>query len=130
MCCGAEGCRRRAMPPSVRFLGRRVYLEVVVLVGSVVALLHRALFRAVPAVGVPRRTLDRWRGWWTVAFPASHCGRRVMAGIASRSDNQALPLSWLDQLVEQTGSAEAALLQAAVALCPMTTRLARASGPS
>jgi len=24
LCCGREGCRRRAMPPSVRFLGRRV----------------------------------------------------------------------------------------------------------
>ena len=29
-CCAGEGCRRRATPPSVRFLGRRVYLGAVV----------------------------------------------------------------------------------------------------
>ena len=27
-CCAADGCRRRCTPPSVRFLGRRVYLGV------------------------------------------------------------------------------------------------------
>ncbi|XXX63876.1 hypothetical protein WME82_36210 [Sorangium sp. So ce128] len=36
-CCGREGCRRRATPPSLRFLGRRVYLGVVVIVASLVA---------------------------------------------------------------------------------------------
>lgn len=25
LCCARESCRKRAMPPSVRFLGRRVY---------------------------------------------------------------------------------------------------------
>lgn len=30
LCCGRDGCRKRALPPSLRFLGRRVYLEAVV----------------------------------------------------------------------------------------------------
>jgi hypothetical protein len=34
LCCGREGCRKRALPPSLRFLGRRVYLEAVVLLAS------------------------------------------------------------------------------------------------
>src|SRR5258708_166628 len=38
LCCGREGCRKRATPPSVRFLGRRVYLGAVVIVASIVAL--------------------------------------------------------------------------------------------
>ena len=29
-CCSVEGCRRRHTPPSVRFLGRKVYLGVMV----------------------------------------------------------------------------------------------------
>jgi hypothetical protein len=29
-CCDREGCRKRVTPPSVRFLGREVYLGVVV----------------------------------------------------------------------------------------------------
>ncbi len=38
LCCGRDGCRHRAMPPSVRFLGRRVYLGAVVVVASAMAL--------------------------------------------------------------------------------------------
>ena len=29
-CCAREGCRHRATPPSIRYLGRKVYLGVVV----------------------------------------------------------------------------------------------------
>ena len=32
LCCGREGCRRRLLPPSVRFWGRRVYWAPVVLI--------------------------------------------------------------------------------------------------
>jgi len=38
LCCGARAVRKRATPPSVRFLGRRVYLGAVVIVASMVAL--------------------------------------------------------------------------------------------
>ena len=34
LCCGRDGCRHRATPPSVRFLGRRVYVGAVVIVGE------------------------------------------------------------------------------------------------
>jgi len=60
-CCQREGCRRRLTPPSVRFLGRRVYLATVVVLVAVlrhglspgrVDWLHRVL-------GVSRRTLGR-----------------------------------------------------------------------
>ena len=30
-CCNRDGCRKRATPPSVRFLGRKVYLAAVVI---------------------------------------------------------------------------------------------------
>jgi hypothetical protein len=33
-CCAVDGCRARATPPSVRFLGRRVYLGAVVVLAS------------------------------------------------------------------------------------------------
>jgi hypothetical protein len=59
LCCGREGCRRRAMPPSVRFLGRRVYLGAVVIVASAVALTRLTAAAAVRATGVPARTTRR-----------------------------------------------------------------------
>jgi hypothetical protein len=71
LCCGRHGCRRRALPPSLRFLGRRVYLEAVVLIASVVALLATGLRDACRQTGVPRRTLRRWGAWWTETFPQS-----------------------------------------------------------
>jgi TniQ len=38
LCCAREGCRRRHSPPSVRFMGRRVYAGLVVVLVS--AMLH------------------------------------------------------------------------------------------
>ena len=60
LCCGRRGCRRRSLPPSLRFLGRRLYLEAVVLIASVVALIGSAT-TAARETAVPRRTLRRWR---------------------------------------------------------------------
>lgn len=69
LCCGRRGCRRRTLPPSLRFLGRRVYLEVVVVLASVMAQAMAAAREAVAASGVPLRTLRRWGGWWRDVFP-------------------------------------------------------------
>ena len=71
-CCERDGCRRRATPASVRFLGRRVYFGAVVVLVSAMrhgvtkllaAKLHRLL-------GVSERTLRRWRAWWLAACVA------------------------------------------------------------
>ena len=69
LCCGRRGCRKRALPPSLRFLGRRVYLEAVVVVASVFAQAMATVGEAVAASGVPRRTLLRWAWWWCEVFP-------------------------------------------------------------
>jgi hypothetical protein len=69
LCCGRRGCRKRALPPSLRFLGRRVYLEVVVVLASVIAQVVATAREAVAASGVPLRTLRRWGCWWREVFP-------------------------------------------------------------
>jgi hypothetical protein len=68
LCCGREGCRKRATPPSVRFLGRRVYLGAVVIVASMVALALRGAKEIRRQTGVPARTTRRWLGWWQGVF--------------------------------------------------------------
>ncbi len=72
-CCDREGCRRRATPASVRFLGRRTYLSAVVVL---VSAMHHGLtgdrygkLRAL--LGVGRRTVQRWRRWWHDTFARS-----------------------------------------------------------
>jgi len=80
LCCGSEGCRKRATPPSLRFLGRRVYLGAVVILACVMA---QAMERAAEirgATGVPVRTTRRWLGWWRGPF----LGTEVFVAIRAR----------------------------------------------
>ena len=65
-CCGAEGCRRRTTPPSVVFLGRRVWLGVVVVLATALAqgISRQRLEQLQAWLGVNRQTLVRWQGWW------------------------------------------------------------------
>lgn len=69
-CCSRDGCRKRKTPPSVRFLGRKVFLGAVVVLVS--AMMHGAnqhrLKRLQQELPVDRRTLSRWRKWWTEIF--------------------------------------------------------------
>lgn len=70
-CCGH--CRLRCTPESVRFLGRRVYWGVVVLLATALCsgLNLRRGQRLSEQLGVPVRTILRWREWWLTGFPAS-----------------------------------------------------------
>jgi len=65
-----DGCRKRTTPPSLRFLGRKVYLATVVTLIS--AMLHGTtparLMRLSIMPGIDRRTLARWRAWWLSTF--------------------------------------------------------------
>lgn len=66
---------------SVRFLGRRVYLAVAVVVASAQrAEASASATQLAQAMAVPVRTLERWRRWWQGQFPltalwSSACGR-------------------------------------------------------
>jgi len=70
-CCACEGCRKRVTPPSVRFLGRRVYLGAVVVLVS--AMRHGPSPRRVRELselfGADRRTIERWQVFWREHFP-------------------------------------------------------------
>jgi len=71
LCCGRDGCRHRATPPSVRFLGRRVYIGAIVVLASAVALAAATVSAGVRTTGVPARTTRRWLRWWRGPFTAS-----------------------------------------------------------
>jgi len=68
LCCGREGCRKRATPPSMRFLGRRVYVGAAVIAASVLALAIATASGARRATGIPARTVRRWLRWWRGPF--------------------------------------------------------------
>jgi hypothetical protein len=78
-CCAQDGCRRRHTPASVRFLGRKVYLGVIVVL--ITALQHGLTAprrrRLIEALDVPPQTLWRWRRWWRERFVQSRCWRAL-----------------------------------------------------
>ena len=100
LCCGREGCRRRTLPPSLRFLGRRVYVEAVVLVASVLALLLGAV-SAGKVSEVPVRTLKRWGAWWTGPFPQSRTWQEIRPQLVPSPEEALLPLSLYERIEQE-----------------------------
>jgi hypothetical protein len=90
-------CRKRATPPSVRFLGRRVYL------GSIVALATAMQQGPTPwgatqlrnVLGVSVQTLARWRVWWKEVFVQSTFWKAAKAAFAPPVDEADAPRSLL-----------------------------------
>lgn len=94
-CCA--DCRKRLTPPSVRFLGRKVYVGwVVVLVAAMrhgltaqrVRLLREAL-----GLKIDRRTLAHWREWWQHHFVQSAFWKMARARFTPPCCEKTLPRS-------------------------------------
>lgn len=113
LCCSREGCRRRVTPPSVRFLGRRVYAAVVVLAASLSALV---------ASTVPSRTLRRWSAWWRGPFVEGVFFRAARARLMPPVDAAQLPSSLVERFWAGTSDkTEHALSRALAFVSPLTT---------
>lgn len=97
LCCGRDGCRRRATPPSVRFLGRKVYVGAVVVVATIFALTLAAASAVRRATGVPSRTTRRWLRWWRGPFVATPVFVELAARVIAL-DRARLPISILEAM--------------------------------
>ena len=66
-CCNR--CRKRSTSKSVRFLGRRVYVALtVVLLPQRRTALSASAVQLCDSLDVPARTIARWRQWWLQRF--------------------------------------------------------------
>ena len=120
-CCAVDGCRRRRTPPSVRFLGRKVYLGVVVVLATA---LQRGPSKTSVAklsalLGISRRTLARWCRWWSTMFATSRFWTSLRGRFIPAVDEAAIPASLLSRLLVTDEPAVVALLRL---LAPMSTR--------
>jgi len=70
-CCDRDGCRKRVTPPSVRFLGRKVYLFAVVVLVSAMRQgpSPRRVRELAQLFGTDRRTIARWQVFWREHVP-------------------------------------------------------------
>jgi len=125
-CCADEGCRKRSTPPSVRFLGRRVYLGavVVLIAGLAEGATPTRLRRLRRLVGdVSLRTVERWRRWWRETFPQTQVWKEATARFVPLVETNRLPGSLLGRFAVQgkAGSVVAVL----ELLAPLTTSNSR-----
>lgn len=116
LCCEREGCRRRVTPPSVRFLGRRVYLAVLVVVVSAMTggVTERRAAQMRALIGVSVRTLQRWRAWWLRTFPQTVFWKDARARLSPPVDEARLPASLLERFADR-------LVACLCFLAPLTT---------
>ena len=97
-CCDRDGCRKRATPPSVRFLGRKVYLGAIVILVS--AMRQGPTPRRVRELsirfGADESTIARWQVFWREHFPQTPFWKVARAGLVTLGEIKSLPYSLVD----------------------------------
>jgi hypothetical protein len=124
-CCREDGCRKRATPPSLRFLGRKVYVAVLVVLASAAGRAQRLEGggRARRVLDVPVRTVRRWIDWWETVFALGAFFTEAKGFFATPIEVGELPAS----LLARFGSAGAEALGKMLRfIAPVTTSSVRA----
>ena len=89
-CCERDGCRKRVTPPSVRFLGRKVYLGAVVIL--VAAMRQGPSPRRVRELsqlfGADRQTIARWQVFWQEHFPQTRFWKVARSRLVPQDGNR------------------------------------------
>jgi Homeodomain-like domain len=126
LCC--RHCRAHNMPESVVYLGRRVYVGVVVALASILVsgLTPRRLARVQAALGVSAQTVRRWRRWWQAGFVASRVWVERRGSFVPAVDVLDLPNDLVGRFVRRPGSSR--LLAFLRFLSPLTITLREGRG--
>ncbi len=97
-CCDRDDCRKRVTPPSVRFLGRKVYLAAVVVLVSAMRQgpTPRRVRELSRLFGADRRTIARWQVFWREDFPQTPFWKVQRARFVPTIEVVNLPLSLLE----------------------------------
>ena len=108
------------MPPSLRFLGRRVYVSAAVLLTSVVTMALSSARACQRATGLPARTTRRWARWWREGFVATAVFTQL-AGQLIGLDRRRLPRCLLEAVGVAVAPADAAVRTVLSWLAPLST---------
>jgi hypothetical protein len=97
-CCDRDGCRKRVTPPSVRFLGPKVYLGVIIILISAMRQgpTPRRVRELFLRFGADRQTIARWQVFWRELVPSTPFWKVARAFLAPDVDTTTLPLALLD----------------------------------
>jgi hypothetical protein len=97
-CCARDGCRKRVTPPSVRFLGRKVYLFAVVVLVSAMRQgpSPRRVHELSQLFGADRRTIAHWQVFWREHVPQTPFWRSARGRLSGPAETLTLPRSLLE----------------------------------
>jgi hypothetical protein len=121
LCCDRRGCRTRATPPSVRFLGRRVYVGVTVVIASAILRAAKTVAAAERASGICGKTLRRWSRWWRQEYPLSAHFEESRSRLVTPVNTGELPGSLWERFAMRARSPLSALGRLLRFLAPITT---------
>lgn len=126
LCC--RHCRAHNMPQSVVYLGRRVYVGVVLVLASILVsgLTPRRLARVQADLGVSAQTVRRWRHWWQSGFVESRLWAQHRGFFLPPLDVLDLPNVLLKRFIRRPEMAR--LLALLRFLSPLTVTLREGGG--
>jgi hypothetical protein len=125
-CCAAARCRKRETPPSLRFLGRKVYLGVTVVLIAIMrhGATNARVRRMNETIPIARHTIERWRRWWRDSFTATPFWQAARATLMPPVEHDRLPASLFDRF---SGSEADRMIDLLRLIAPITGGRARAS---
>ena len=102
-CCDRDGCRKRVTPPSVRFLGPKVYLGAVIILISAMRQgpTPRRVRELSARFGANRRTIARWQVFWREHFPQTPFWKSARARLVPVVEIVTLPYSLVDAFLSR-----------------------------
>ena len=102
-CCDRDGCRKRVTPPSVRFLGPKVYLGAIVILISAMRQgpSPRRVRELSTRFGADASTITRWQTFWREHFPQTPFWKVARAGFITLGEIVCLPYSLLDTFLRR-----------------------------
>ncbi len=108
-CCRGDGCRRRLTPVQLKFLGRKVYVSVVVLLVAAMTqgLSPKRLCTISRETKVPPRTVKCWLAFWQLIFTKSPTWLYQRGMFQPPIDEDQLPLSLLQKFTENSDCSKA-----------------------
>ncbi len=120
LCCREEGCRKRATPPSVRFLGRKVYVGAAVVMACSLAQ-EVSLGAAARVCGMARRTVRRWLDFWQGDYAGSPEFETAGAHFSPPLEKDRVPQSMWQRFAHHAHSAQEGLIRLLRFVGPVTT---------
>ena len=114
LCCGQEGCRRRTLPPSVLFLGRRVYWGGVVVVATALRQQRDRGYcarKVMELFGITSTTLRRWLAYFRSVFPQAATWQKLRGLLIPPVAVETIPFELLERLGLTRDGPETALVR-------------------